>query len=268
MEININKPSINFNTNKIENLKYNGDINYKFLKTVYLGKMTNRWVYKTKKYNIHIGYYNHNKNLLNIPPINNIKFLYLCKRLILNKKLNHVILPIIYYDVDYDYIKKYPEFKNIMEQHKNFYFLLTYPYDTNLKNYLNNNIINEYKWKLILFQVIYTVYKLYMYLDKFCHNNLTIETVCINNIKKILKYNIDNKKYNIKCDFDLKFFNFDNSSLEITNNPYNDIHTFVNSIENLVPDNIKNFTKKLKTMSSFTAILNDNIFDEIKDSNI
>ena len=260
----------------LEDLKYNKKVNHDFKNLIYIGFYMKKWFFKTDRYNIHIGCYKNNKNLINTPPLVNIKFLYICSELILTKKINHILLPILFYDVKYDCIKKYNEFNKIPKK-KDYYILISEQYDGILENYINNNKISIKEWKIIFFQILHTLLLLNIYFNDFSHNFLSIKSLCYKKCNKYIYYILNNKTIKIKSNIDIKFFNFDysnsediiNSNYIKNNNIYYDLYTFFNSIKKyFINTNIfVNFFKIILSKDQYLNIndlLNNEIFDEIK----
>jgi hypothetical protein len=223
----------------------------------YINNYNQKYMYKrisdsTYTCAINIGVYNQtNKNInaMKRSEIVNMAMMYLTSELAIDEHLKYVLLPIMNFDIT---IK---ELKNINE-------LLT----DNFKNYDENtmlyiNVVEYYnklisleeflqekgkkmtidEWKVLMFQILYTLYRLSERISKFRHNNLNLQAIKIyvrkpTNKKNIFK--VGTKTFVVPdYGFDIKISDYDKSFTpeyygnmntdRITENPYYDMHYFL-----------------------------------------
>ena len=182
--------------------------------------------------------------------MNNVKTHYIMSENIFNENFKHTIFPIMMFSVKYEDIKDYvPELKI----KKNIYcFITEYNEDLmTLEKYIKKNNLNETDWKIILFQIIYTLNKLYESIVPFCHGKLDLSSILISKNTGQTEYTLGLTKYVLpQHDFSIKITNFQEEK-DISNDYY-DINYFMNYLylwidENkddnivVIPDNIKKF---------------------------
>jgi len=219
-------------------------------------------VFTNSSYNVRmkISTYKKGKDIDNLNSFSNNDslFSYLLSSLVVKKKTNHILLPIINFDIEFDKIKHilksnelvYNEINEKIEIdeintklsvriREQFFDSVT------LKDYLEKNTCS---YKSLLFQVIHTLAIIQKEYPKFRHNNLTIDNILIYIKKEVnnLKYEFNNKKWELNTEFEIKITNFEKATLPnfygILNqrdtdvpyinevNEYFDLHTFLNSL--------------------------------------
>jgi hypothetical protein len=219
-------------------------------------------VFTNTSYNVRmkISTYKKGKDIdnLNSFPNNDSLFSYLLSSLVVKKKTNNILLPIINFDIEFDKIKHilksnemiYNEINEKIEideiNTKLSIRIREQFFDTvTLKDYLEKN---SCLYKSLLFQIIHTLAIIQKEYPKFRHNNLTIDNILlyIRKDQNNLKYEFNNKKWELNTDFEVKITNFEKATLpnlygtlnqrdtdvpyinEV--NEYFDLHTFLNSL--------------------------------------
>jgi len=273
----------------------------------FINKVKNRFLFKrtsdsTYPCTISIGSYSSNPNYgsendLGREEMINIAMMYMLSETVINDKLNHILLPIMMFDISGEKIKKLiPDittyFKELDDKH-DLYVLITEHYFkmTTLREYLKNNLnkmtLND--WKCLFFQVLYTLAKLNEKFNKFRHNSLDLDAIFIyekkednnNDIYKLgsTTFKISNKTIDIKIGYFDKSYTSDyiknKGTTNITENPYYDIHYFFNSLyiflkeNDNIPDIISGFINemvpekfRIEPDEKFKG-LNENMFDNL-----
>ena len=223
--------------------------------------------------NVKVNFYSPDEKIINSfsSPINNDSlFSYLLSQLVLGKKTNHILIPIINFDIKFSEIEKlikedtsYSIIKNnIMNNiisdtcclHLRENFFKT----TNLEEYLSQNSCS---YKGLLFQIIHTLTILQNEYDGFRHNNLILKNILVYLKKSTDSYTEyvgfkNDTFYLPNIGFDIKITNFETavipkhyglSNLKNPNikfadkiNPYYDLFTFLNSLMSSTNQNEKN----------------------------
>ena len=246
---------------------------------------------------IKIGIYKKDTEELNNPSNNDALFSYLLSQIVINKKTNHILLPIVNFDIEFDkiehLIKNIPIYTSIKEKvdfeeiSKTFSVRIREHFFKSklLKDYLDEHTCD---YKPLLFQVIHTLAILQKEFPGFRHNNLTLNNILIYIKKENLSDNVyeygTNKWVIPNIGFDIKIANFEKSTLPkyygiinqresevpyITEiNDYFDLHTFLNSlIEGTHKMSLKsNDSCDLETKKFLDKIIPENIRG-IKDDN-
>jgi len=273
----------------------------------FINKVKNRFLFKrtsdsTYPCTISIGSYSSNPNYggendLGREEMINIAMMYMLSETVINDKLNHILLPIMMFDISGEKIKKLmpditTQIKELDDKHE-LYVLITEHYFkmTTLREYLKNNLnkmtLND--WKCLFFQVLYTLSKLNEKFNKFRHNSLDLDAIFIyekkeNNNNDIYKlgsttFKIPNKTFDIKIGYFDKSYTSDyiknKGTTNITENPYYDIHYFFNSLyiflkeNDNIPDMISGFINemvpekfRIEPDEKFKG-LNENMFDNL-----
>ena len=138
-----------------------------------------------------------------------------------NKKFNTLFRKDIIYDnVGLIFYKNY--YKGVTYDHI-LYYLKNPLININLKEYI------EDLFEKILFQLIFTLYRISCYFPNFRHNDLHFKNVIVNSETKNNFYIVDNKIYYIK-DVDIKIIDFEMATLGKDNliNNYINNSTFIN----------------------------------------
>lgn len=256
---------------KLNDLKKPSNFNYSdILKSLFkfLGKWNGQFHFKLyrKEFqcNLSIGKYekNINKDNFENKNIKNIKMLYQLSSFTFEIP---ILLPIMNFDITYHELKKENDkllshlddvyeddvfFVNITEH----YFKMKNLEQYILKKYKTMNLL---KWKVLIFNVLYTLSFLQSKFNNFQHNDLTLKSIMIyeknmSNYKK--KYKINDVNFNIpEIDFDIRITNFGNMSLEGDLKPYIDQQMFFYDIKKIVNKINIDIGKELKDF------LNDNI---------
>ena len=216
--------------------------------------------------NIKVNFYKHNEKTINSfdSPVNNDSLVsYLLSQLVLAKKSNHILLPIINLDATisdiehliknepaYDKLKLSLNNNEISEkcclQLREHFFKTT-----SLEEYFSNNICS---YKGLIFQVIHTLAILQKEYEGFRHNNLTLTNIMVYLKKSSNTYTeyesldkkADSKFYLPNYGFDIKItnfenavipkyygqFNFKNSNIKFADQPnaYYDVYVFLNDL--------------------------------------
>ena len=216
--------------------------------------------------NVKINFYQYNdKNLSNFNShVNNDSlFSYLLSQLVLNKKTQHILLPIMNIDIAFtdieNIIKNDPSYSKIKSALNNNeisndcclqlreHFFKT----VSLENYLSQHICS---YKGLIFQVIHTLAVLQKEYSGFRHNNLVLKNIIVylkNTTNSYTEYdafskNPDEKYYLPNYGFDIKITNFENAiipkfygdfntknkNIKFADQPnaYYDIYVFLNDL--------------------------------------
>jgi hypothetical protein len=199
---------------------------------------------------IFIKPYNSIEDTMNISSMNNNDCLYsyMLSVLVLNKKLRHILLPIINIDVDFqqiiDIIKPYDtvnsHYMDMMEKNSisNIFSLRV------RENFFKSTTLREhldtmpYNIKKILFQIIFTLAVLQKEHDGFRHNMLNPDSIYVYLKKESTdsdRYEFGDMNFYIKDNsIDTKITNFFIASTKDKKNDYYDLHYFLNSLINLI----------------------------------
>lgn len=186
------------------------------------------------------------------PQLINMAMMYLCSEIMSTDNLKHIILPVMMFDIKgKDLINVFPEVNkeitNIKETDMLFVQITEHFFSMmSLKDYIKQNIKNMklIHWKVLFFQVLYTLAKLSERMTKFRHNMLNLESIMIyvkNEIAEPTTYKLGKNVFVVpNVGFDIKIWDFDMSftsnydqliDLNLKNdNPYYDIHYFFNSL--------------------------------------
>jgi hypothetical protein len=85
-----------------------------------------------------------------------------------------------------------------------------------LYNFLKNNEMSEMQWKILFFQVLYTLLKITEMHGKFRHNELSLDNILVykktENLKDKTRYKINNVDFDLpNGGFEIKITNFHKS---------------------------------------------------------
>jgi hypothetical protein len=221
-----------------------------------------------------IGSYNKkNRNINDLNRTENVEIsiAYLLSGLVVNKINNHILLPIINIDVKIsqlsDIINTYTSMKRLNDLHKknkindDLYIHCKehfYKLDT-LNKYLKSLSSEKYTsiLKPIIFQVLFSLYKIQNKYENFRHNNLTTNSIYLYFKKDVNEiYEINQIKFNVSNKNLVKIAKFDHSSIEklVYNddveqniniphgnkkNKYYDIYTFFKDLKNIYDKDFK-----------------------------
>jgi len=209
---------------------------------------------------IKIGFYTDESDNLSNKANNDALFSYLLSQLVINKKTQHILLPIVNFDISFEKIE--PLLKNLpiykMVKEKIDYNEIKNTLSVRVReHFLQSKILKEYMeknscdYKPLIFQVIHTLAVLQKEFPGFRHNNLTAENILvyINKKPEDMLYEFGSKRWKLEnTNFYIKIGNFEKSTLPkyygvknqrdtdvpyITQiNDYFDIHTFLNALIN------------------------------------
>ncbi len=172
---------------------------------------------------------------------NDSKISYILSELVLKNKTKHILLPILNLEIETNKLKQFTDVKSndLINKSKKCAVKIREDFHkiNTLQNYLEENT-NEDNIRIILWQIIHTLYVIREKFPKFVHNNLTLENILIYK-KHIYDTNIE-----YKYDKNVKIINNTNLEIKITN--------FENSIINGETNN-----KDLETLA--TSILKSNL---------
>ena len=227
---------------------------------------------------IDIGFYDkkfNNLDDLTRPELINIAMLYKSSYILLDN-INHIILPIMFFDIDGKTLKKMlPDIEqNInkylndkLENDSNLYILITEHYFKlqTLKEYIIENIDNMtlLHWKILFFQILITLEYLHDQHSNFKHNNLNLDAIILYIKKKedtFKTYILGKNKFKIQnIGFDIKIRDFENSTTldhvknkvttDFKDNPYYDIYYFFTNLNNFLQTEYKD--KQLNEVYNF-----------------
>lgn len=248
----------------------------------YKGFINNKWIFKRYSDSSHtstlsIGKYDlseiKNPNDLKRKELNNAMMHYILSEVVINDKFKHVILPLMMIDISLDNLSKSNVIYDVIRKKEEnsdtkYYMFITEGYYklSPLKIFLDKSYdkLNLLSWKVLIFQVLYTLYKISERLPGFRHNKLDLNSIRLyvrkeQNNKSNTTYHVGTNKFIIPdVGFDVKLTDFENASTNLINNkelkenPFYDIYYFlislylfikskkVNSNTKLVIDFIKN----------------------------
>ena len=272
----------------------------------YLGYYNDRLHFKRKSNSsypceLSIGFYeNENTSNMNTGVLYNVAMMYMISEIISNEKFKHSILPVMLFDIDYStLIKNIPDLEKYIKDEKikynktaycliteHFYEMMT------LREYIekNNKKMSEREWKVLFFQILYSLYKITERFTQFRHNMLNLDSILvytrdIDKMNTSTFYKVGDTKFNIpNVGFDIKFTDYDKSSTNdyIANSAYNkikyndyyDVHYFIsylslwlkeNSID--IPKSISIFIKNIVPEKNNVSLSQFNGIDESIDEN-
>lgn len=228
----------------------------------YMGKYNNKLSYKRTSDASHpctltFGRYHGlgNVNDLGRSEVYNPTIHYLLSELVINEKFKHVLLPIMFFDVTLGDLKNYSKKiyddimddsslnQNATDQSKIHIFATEHYFKMQtLREYIKEEFYNltPLHWKVIIFQVFFTLYKIQERLQKFRHNMLNLDSIKLYRKKEggDVQYKVGQTVFNVpNLGFEIKFSDFMYSSTAdnvrnkdtrlIQENPYYDIHYFM-----------------------------------------
>ena len=238
-----------------------GDImsgNFKFMHA-----MENKIYFKrhnedTYPCNVAISIYNdENTNNMNSGELINMGISYLLGAYALNNNFKHILLPIFNFDMIYGEIKNInPEITKYIDKDttddtiicvnvtEHYFKMMT------LKEFIKHNIktINIKFWKVMIFQVLYTLYFISKELLQFRHNKLDLDSIMLYKTKtssmdKSLRgiYKVGDTIFEIPdIGYIIKLCNFENSTTisyyknkdsdKNADNPFYDVHYFIHEL--------------------------------------
>lgn len=229
---------------------------------------------------------------------------YLLSELVINEKFKHILLPLMFFDTTLGEMKKIvPDIhekivndptmnQNAIDQSKIHVFITEHYFKMqSLREYIKDNFdkmtINH--WKVIIFQVIYALYKISERLQKFRHNWLNLDSIrmYLKPEGGTVQYKMGQTIFEVpNMGFEIKIsdFSFSSTSDHVRNkdtrliqeNPYYDIHYFISSIylyltkeHGSVPENLMKFISDIIPSRFLPSIdekfdgLNEQEFDSV-----
>ena len=276
-----------------KNNTFDPTVIFKYGTFKFLNQHENKWSFKRKSNEgfdceITIGKYNNinNKNSFDYSELYNTAIHYIASELVLYNECKHILLPIMFFDISSDLLKElngdiYNKiYSSSMNDLFNVFITEKYFKMRSLKYYLINNKLDELEWKILLFQILFTLFKLNAKFNGFMHNKLNLDAVKLYFKEKtdnIDSYKIHGNEYLIPdSNISIKVTNFEysnannyiinNDALNIEYNSFYDIYFFCKDINkeiniNLLPSNIKNFILYIinsKDINSIENISNKN----------
>lgn len=253
-------------TNEFEQIFTDGVFKYK-------EKINNKWIFKRdsdSSYSsiVSIGKYDlseiKNPNDLKRKELNNALMHYILSEVVINDKFKHVMLPLMMVDVSLDDLTKSNDIYDVVnKKNKNsngdskYYMFITEGYYklTPLKTFLEEKYdeMNLIDWKVLIFQVLYALYKISERLPAFRHNMLNLDAIrlYIKDSKDNNIYHVGSNKFNIpNVGFDVKITDFENASTnqinprELKENPFYDIYYFLISLYLFIKSKVVNSKTK------------------------
>ena len=222
-EIDINENNINMDDIKI---KLDGDNYDNILSELFSGKFrqidNNNNTLLLKRYTDNLSIYLYispyiktsDADAMDNSNNNDSLFSYLLSSLVVKKKTNNILLPIINFDIEFDKIKHIIKTNEIIYNEINEKIeideintklsirIREHFFDTfTLKDYLEKNTCS---YKSLLFQIIHTLAIIQKEYPNFRHNNLTIDNILLYTKKdqSNTKYEFNNKKWEFETDFE------------------------------------------------------------------
>lgn len=222
----------------------------------YLGYFNNKWIFtrmSDTSYSclVSIGEYdtskNSNLNDMGRSELINMAMHYILSELVISDKLKYILLPVMNYDTDYNDLGRKNNGKYLLEKinlnNKNakFYVNVNEQYFDmyTLREFLeiNGNDMELLDWKVLFFQILYTLYKISERLRKFRHNNLNLDAIRVYKIfeKRSDRYRVGDKIFEIpNIGMEIRITDFDKSytadyirnkdTTLVSENPYFDVH--------------------------------------------
>lgn len=236
----------------------------------YISFSNEQWHFKrsgnTFPCTVSIGKYEPNINVNDIGNLYTIAMPYMLSELVINDNIKFIMLPIMYFDTTLEEIKKvkviYDEIKGDISKNDKLYVFITEHYFKlqTLEDYLKENIdMTETEWKVLFFQILYVITKIYEHFKNFRHNNLNLRAIKVYKKKKtdeINNYKVGSVNFMVPdTSFEIRIsdFNYSNTSDftqnnntdQISDNPYYDIHYIFSLIYLFVKKHMKSVPKYL-----------------------
>jgi len=231
----------------------------------YLGFYNDKWTFirKSDNYNCTVSIGKYNKNNMNLNDLKrgeliNMAMHYILSEIVISEQFRFVLLPITNLDITHNKLVKFNNiYENIDNQNANtnYYINITERFFDmmTLGEYLQKESKNMelIDWKILFFQVLYTLLKISERLKRFRHNKLNLDAFRVylfDRRKSKSKYKIGRDIFYVPDgNFDVKMTDFEysytedylkNKNTELTSeNPYYDIHYFFQSLLFLVDEN-------------------------------
>ena len=234
----------------------------------FISKIHDKWTFKRtsdESYpcTISIGLYEQmgNYNDLGRSELYNPAIHYILSESVIAENFKHALLPVMFFDITLEKLKSYSknmyetiksdikDDKNLLQDDKTLlYVFITEHYfkietvEEFIKNECKNMTLLH--WKVLIFQVLFSLYKISEKIQKFRHNQLDLKSVKIYRKKennKPVTYKVGSTEFQVpNVGFEIKITDFDSSYAGdyiknkhiagVTDNPYYDIHYFISSI--------------------------------------
>ncbi len=240
-------------------------------KLTFIDKYNGKWYFKRSSPTSYpcilcIGKYdmkNSNFNDMGRGELINMAYHYILSEII-DKNFNHTLLPIMNFDIDYDTLKKNNDiFEKYIEKdstdassiNSNYYvnILENYNPTETLRKYLLDNYknIDTQQWRVIIFQILFALYKISLKMKNFRHNELNLDSIFVvanNKSGTNTAYKIGFIEFSVpNFGFDIKITNFNKSNSDdyfknksinkYSENPYYDVHYILQHILFFISDN-------------------------------
>ena len=272
------KPIVKSNVSLID-IKEPDNFDYKHVfegQIKYIGIYNSKWTFKrtvdtSHPCTISIGKYEKlgNTNDLSRKELYNPAMHYILSETAINENFKHVMLPLMFFDVLLSDLKKlspiiYDEIKGQVPDNAKLYCFVTEHYFKmeTLAEYIKNEFdkMTSLHWKVLLFQILYTLHKLAERLQKFRHNMVNLDAIRLYRKKEggTSLYKIGITAFEIpNMGFDVKITDFENSNAgdylrnkdvtQTTDNPYYDVHYFICSLYLFILKNFENIPHDIKS---------------------
>ena len=223
-------------------------------KFVFIGKNNCNLMFKRQSSTsfpatVRIGAYNEdnaNYNDMLRSEIVDMKINYLLSELAMLDAHKFILLPIMNFDISKKELEKTQLGQKLM-QGKMYYVQLFEHYHNlvSLRTFLKTATLDDKIWKILLFQILYSLYKITFRYPAFRHNKLDLNSIVIYKVKsKPKQLKVGNIMFNIpSVNFECKLTNFTQSNIagivpnndveeKDAENQYYDVHYIINSLMN------------------------------------
>ena len=174
---------------KLDNFDYSDVFN----KLKYIGKDTTRFIFKRSgdphSCLVCVGVYdnsNENYNDMKRGEVVDMKIMYILSELVHRERLNHILLPIMNFDISYNKFKKEVNEdiikvfdKDIKDDMLHIQVVEGFKKAYILRDYLDNHEMTLNDWKILCFQVIYTLFIIQKKFPSFRHNQLNLDNIFV-----------------------------------------------------------------------------------------
>ena len=272
------KPIVKSNVSLID-IKEPDNFDYKHVfegQIKYIGIYNSKWTFKrtvdtSHPCTISIGKYEKlgNINDLSRKELYNPAIHYILSETAINENFKHVMLPLMFFDVLLSDLKKlspiiYDEIKDQVPDNAKLYCFVTEHYFKmeTLSEFIKNEFskMTPLHWKVLLFQILYTLHKFAERLQRFRHNMVNLDAIRLYRKKEggTSLYKIGITAFEVpNMGFDIKITDFENSNAgdylrnkdvtQTTDNPYYDVHYFICSLYLFVLKNFENIPHDIKS---------------------
>ena len=199
---------------------------------------------------------------------NDSLFSYLLSSLVLKNLTTHILLPLVNIDFPVSMVKDIFNLKDVndgmccIQVRENFFKSYT------LDEYLKINKLTPNSYKILLFQIIYTIAKIQEVYPDFCHNSLLLNNILVyeKSTEPNKYFGFKNDEFNVRGhDFSIKIMNFEKASIKKyyennnmqNHNSYYDVYLLLNDLL----ENSLNLSNKLDkdTMKFLDRIIPEKI---------